>query len=85
MIKHCFVLALAIMAAAQEDGNPHGWDRQRRCDNFDYDPPCGICEGIGGIPWGDKNDEITLTKCEPVSDPADLPIDVQTDYPKLPH
>ena len=22
-----------------------GWDRRRRCDLFDYDPPCGICEG----------------------------------------
>ena len=22
-----------------------GWDRQRRCDLFDYDPPCGVCEG----------------------------------------
>ena len=23
-----------------------GWDRRRRCDLFDYDPPCGVCEGI---------------------------------------
>jgi hypothetical protein len=24
------------------DGNPHGWDRRRRCDAIQYDPPCGV-------------------------------------------
>lgn len=50
------------------DGNPHNWDRRRRCDQTDYSPPCGICEGYGGIPTGDENDQITLTTCEPLGD-----------------
>ena len=41
-----------------------GWDRTRRCDQQDYDPPCGPCEGVGGIPTGSDNDEITLTTCQ---------------------
>ena len=44
-----------------------GWDRRRRCDLFDYDPPCGICEGYGGIPYGDENDQIDLSRCTPVA------------------
>eukprot|EP00854_Cymbomonas_tetramitiformis_P025412 gene25412-31031_t len=36
-----------------------------------------VCEGVGGIPTGDENDEITLTSCTPVAnasqiDPASL-------------
>ena len=42
-----------------------GWDRKRRCD-ADYEEPCGVCEGYGGIATGDRNDDITLTTCEPV-------------------
>ena len=38
------------------------WDRRRRCDLFDYDPPCGICEGYGGVPYGDENDQIDLSR-----------------------
>lgn len=54
-------------ADAQADGNPHHWDRKRRCDQIDYDPPCGPCEGYGGIPTGDENDQITLTTCSVVN------------------
>jgi len=50
------------------DGNPHGWDRKRRCDATQYSPACGICEGYGGIPYGDDNDEIHLSTCMPVPD-----------------
>jgi len=60
-------------AAAQADGNPHGWDRTRRCDQQDYDPPCGPCEGIGGIPTGSENDQITLTSCTVLGGPEDYP------------
>ena len=87
MLSKLTALALASFAtltSAQTDGNPHGWDRHRRCDNVDYDPPCGLCEGVGGIVWGDKNDKITITSCEPVALAKDLPADVQADYPKLP-
>ena len=53
---------LAVGAAAQYvgqggDGNPHNWDRRRRCDHSQYSPTCGPCEGYGGIPYGDENDE----------------------------
>ena len=43
------------------------WDRTRRCDQQDYDPPCGPCEGVGGVPYGSNNDEIELTTCQVVS------------------
>merc|ERR1711988_524037 len=38
-----------------DDGNPHGWDRKRRCDQ-DQMPRCQPCEGIGGHAYGDAND-----------------------------
>ena len=60
-----FILVFSIdHVSAQADGNPHNWDRRRRCDQTDYDPPCTTCEGYGGIPYGDKNDQIYLTTCE---------------------
>ena len=51
----------------QSDGNPHQWDRNRRCDNEDYAVTCGICEGIGGIPTSDSKDDIKLTTCTPIA------------------
>ena len=50
-----------------------GWDRVRRCDQQDYDPPCGPCEGVGGIPTGSDNDDIALTSCTVVATPQDIP------------
>jgi len=64
--------AVVLAANAQSDGNPHGWDRSRRCDHTDYSPACGACEGYGGIPTGDANDEITLTTCEIVAQPKEI-------------
>ena len=102
-----------IVVSAQSDGNPHNWDRRRRCDQIDYDPPVEfgevclvrtetqsdfpllvrteifpllfrtetqktifISQGYGGIPTGDKNEQITLTTCEPApnqpTDPSKL-------------
>lgn len=60
-------LSLFSLAASQFDGNPFGWDRTRRCDHFQYDPPCGACEGVGGIVWGDNKTDYTPTNCEVVS------------------
>merc|ERR1711907_100581 len=57
-------VTLAQYIGQGADGNPHNWDRKRRCDHTDYTPVCGACEGYGGIPTGDDNDEITLTTCE---------------------
>jgi len=51
-----------------DDGNPHGWDRLRRCDQ-DQIPRCKPCEGVGGHAWGDKNEDINLVECSVVSLP----------------
>jgi len=70
-----FILVLAISlhtVTGQADHNPHGWDRTRRCDQQDYSPPCGPCEGVGGIVWGSKNEEITLTSCSVVGTPEEM-------------
>ena len=48
------------------------WDRTRRCDQQDYDPPCQPCEGIGGIPYGSNNDQIELTTCSVVAGPDEV-------------
>lgn len=83
----CFIIVTAAICAktpvtnAQTDGNPHNWDRRRRCDELDYDPPCTICEGYGGIPYGDAEDDIILTTCEPIAPASD--IDPKTVKPVL--
>jgi len=63
--------SLSVLVSAQFDGNPHGWDRKRRCDHFDYSPACGACEGVGGIVWSDNNSDCNITSCEPVPDQPD--------------
>jgi hypothetical protein len=65
-------ISLISFISSQSDGNPHNWDRQRRCDNNEYYPECGLCEGIGGIPFGDKNEEIKMTKCTPIANATDV-------------
>ena len=64
--KKIVTLLLATVALTQSDGNPHNWGRLRRCDN-DYEKPCELCEGIGGIAWSDKPEDIKYTKCEPIA------------------
>jgi len=70
MVFH--ILRLLYFVSGQDDGNPHGWDRVRRCDTFGYNPPCGICEGIGGIPFGDKPDDYYPTGCTKVAGPSEI-------------
>merc|ERR1711871_394416 len=65
-------VTLAQYIGQGADGNPHNWDRKRRCDHTDYTPVCGACEGYGGIPTGDDNDEITLTTCEIVANASSI-------------
>lgn len=48
--------------------------RLKRCD-WDYDPPCGLCEGIGGYAWGDHEHQIAYVDCEPIALAEDLPAD----------
>lgn len=47
-------------------------NRKKRCD-WDYDPPCQPCEGIGGLIWGDQEHQIDYTSCELVDYPIDIP------------
>jgi len=69
----CLLVLLTVpVVYSQQDGNPHNWDRRRRCDQTDYNPPCGICEGYGGIPYGDENDQIHLTSCEPIANASSI-------------
>lgn len=66
------ILSLIHFVSGQDDGNPHGWDRVRRCDTFGYNPPCGICEGVGGVPFGDKPDDYYPTGCTKVAGPSEI-------------
>jgi len=54
-----------------DDGNPHGWDRLRRCDQNQM-PRCQLCEGIGGEAWADNNSEIALTPCKIVANASEI-------------
>lgn len=66
----------------QKTGKPTVWyepmsdkgNRKKRCD-WDYDPPCEPCEGIGGYSWGDQENQIRYTSCTKVMDAADIPKD----------
>lgn len=49
-----------------------GRDRQRQCD-YQNDPPCGPCEGLGGPRWGDGVDEFTPVNCTVLAAASDVP------------
>ena len=87
---NCHALYMALLIAcsidaarrvnAVCDGNPHGWGRARRCDEYDARCPSAnwqkpaVCEGIGGLASSDKNDakSFNATSCHPVASPAQL-------------
>ena len=73
LLSLVLLLVSVELVVSQADGNPHNWDRTRRCDQQDYDPPCGPCEGVGGIPYGSHNDQIELTSCTALGGPEDFP------------
>ena len=76
LLSLCLLLPLGLAQRGQgQDGNPHNWDRRRRCDQTEYEPPCGVCEGVGGIAFGDDNQDITLTPCAPVRTSLTTPSD----------
>lgn len=64
--------ALEPQYSGPDDGNPHGWDRNRRCDQDYKSPMCGICEGVGGECGSDKNEDIKLATCIPLQLPQDV-------------
>jgi len=45
-----------------------GRERQRQCD-FQSQPPCGPCEGLGGPRWGDGVEDMTPMPCEVIHGP----------------
>jgi len=51
----------------------NGKDRQRRCDEYFSDPPCGPCDGMAGAYYGDLPDEGIYPDCEIVKSPEDVP------------
>ena len=76
--------ALAVPAGtcpiSKSTGKPTVWyeemsdvgNRKKRCD-WDYDPPCQPCEGIGGYSWGDGAGQITFIDCEPIANASSVP------------
>merc|ERR1719482_1508157 len=62
----------------QEDcsTSPHGifkksyvwYNRTKRCD-WDYEPFCSPCEGVGGLVWGNGEHDWNPMPCEPVMKP----------------
>ena len=60
------------------DGNPHNWDRQRRCDEFSSVCPnaswasCNPCDGVGGLSNNDSMSSFTPTSCSVVATPTEL-------------
>jgi len=54
-----------------DDGNPQGWNRTRRCDQ-DQMPRCGLCEGVGGMAYGNANEKIVITPCEPLANASQV-------------
>merc|ERR1719352_1367788 len=50
------------------------YNRTKRCE-WDFDPPCGMCEGIGGPIWGDGEDEWRPARCKPLMKPEEIPKD----------
>lgn len=54
-------------------GKPAVWyNRTKRCD-WDYEPFCKPCEGVGGMVWGNGEDEWHPMPCEVVMAPEDIP------------
>jgi len=74
MLPQLYFILVSILTLvySQTDGNPHKWDRKRRCDGDGYNPPCGLCEGYGGMPWSDEVNDIKLTQCTPVADAGQI-------------
>ena len=53
-------------------GLPTVWyNRTKRCD-WDYEPFCRPCEGVGGMTWGPNEDDWNPMSCEVVMKPGDV-------------
>lgn len=54
------------------DAKHPGLERLRQCD-YQADPPCGPCEGLGGPRSGDGVEEFTPVNCTVVAQPEHVP------------
>mmetsp|Transcript_4856 Transcript_4856/g.8674 ORF Transcript_4856/g.8674 Transcript_4856/m.8674 type:complete len:486 (-) Transcript_4856:93-1550(-) len=62
-----------------EDKTHPGRERQRACD-YQNQPPCGPCEGLGGRRWADDPEAMTPIPCEVIHGP-ELPATTKGRYP----
>lgn len=74
-----YLLSLLPAASSVCDGNPHQWDRIRRCDQYDARCPdatwaknCSLCEGVGGLALTDGSKGFRPTTCTVVATPEQL-------------
>jgi len=58
-----------------------GLERKRVCD-FQSEPPCGPCDGLGGARWGDSPETMTPMQCEVLHGP-EVPPTTKGRYPAL--
>merc|ERR1719443_2420155 len=56
----------------QNDAKQVYYDRVKRCD-WDYEPFCSPCEGIGGPLWGNGENDWQPMPCEPLMRPEEIP------------
>jgi len=59
---------------AEGKKKPVWYNRTKRCD-WDYEPFCSPCEGVGGIAWGGGEHEWNPMPCEPLMKPDEIPKD----------
>lgn len=64
-----------------QDKEHPGLERKRVCD-FQAQPPCGPCDGLGGLRTGDGVEEMTPMECEVMHGP-EVPPTTKGRYPDL--
>lgn len=57
---------------SETNGGAVWYNRTKRCD-WDFEPFCSPCEGVGGIAWGGGEHEWNPMPCEPMMTPEEIP------------
>eukprot|EP00931_Biecheleriopsis_adriatica_P077221 TRINITY_DN5082_c0_g1_i2.p1 TRINITY_DN5082_c0_g1~~TRINITY_DN5082_c0_g1_i2.p1 ORF type:complete len:492 (+),score=73.07 TRINITY_DN5082_c0_g1_i2:117-1478(+) len=66
---------------AHSDKELQRLERQRTCD-YQAEPPCGPCEGLGGKRWGEGLHDFTPMQCTVIHGP-EIPPTTKGRYPEL--